>query len=159
MAPQPMSPQTAGGQAMHYAQPPTFGMPASTGATPHGGMAQVRIAHGGGGACPHCFGYVYANRYTWAHLFIGICFFPIGFLVYVFPIRCCQCGNEYGFGRWVVSICTWVAVLVVALLILVFAIGLRESAERTSGFRRVPNSLAAVSRIISTPHHASSVAS
>ena len=141
--------QAAGPQTAPHAQTAAYSIAA--GATSSNGVGQVRIAHGGAGACPSCFGYVYANRYTWAHLFIGLCFFPPGFLVYVFPVRRCQCGNEYGFGRWVVSICTWIAVLVLALLILVLAVGVRESAERTSSYRVGPHAVAVASANFSSP--------
>jgi RNA polymerase subunit RPABC4/transcription elongation factor Spt4 len=83
----------------------------------------------GAEACPKCFGYSYGARFTWAHLLVAVVLFPVGLLMFLAPIKRCQCGAEYGVGRFIVSLCVWIAVFVAVCLLLGFAVFYRTWAK------------------------------
>jgi hypothetical protein len=57
-----------------------------------------------GSACPRCFSTIYYKKYAFMHFVIALCFFPIGLLAFLTPIRVCERRHKYGLGRWVIGI-------------------------------------------------------
>jgi hypothetical protein len=89
----------------------------------------VRLAHGGADACPHCFAYLFSNKYSWVHVLVSIFWFPLGLLILFAPIKRCQCGYEYGAGKLIETICMWLLIVSFAIFIIVLAVISRAAAQ------------------------------
>jgi len=61
---------------------------------------------------------VYAARYTVWHALIALCWFPIGLLAFLAPVKTCPCGAQYGAGLFLVNASK---VLLLAAVVLVIA--------------------------------------
>jgi hypothetical protein len=110
-------------QQASYALPQQYVPPLAPSAwfAPQAQHQSVRLAHGGSDACPRCFEYLHSNRYTLLHLLIALCWFPVGFLIFAAPIKRCQRGQEYGLGRFIVTVCSWLAVATTILILFMLA--------------------------------------
>ena len=105
-----------------YSQPPPYTQP----------QPSLRVSYAGADSCPRCFGQVHSNHFTFAHLLIAVCLFPLGLLVFLAPIKRCPCGHEYGVGRFIVSVCVWLAVATAILIALLVAAYLSQSSANRS---------------------------
>jgi hypothetical protein len=85
-------------------------------------VQQRSVVVNSGGACPRCYTVgVSSNRYTIWHWLVAICWFPIGLLIFLAPVRRCVCGNEFGLGLIFVRIGQTLLAIFAFCAILVYA--------------------------------------